>query len=686
MSMEDLDACTLGIIDREPIKILLNEGPSIEAKDMEEVRSSMEILNRVDLDLAYSSEKLVNLGNLLVNVRAKQDEVEALAVANDDSVDSVEKALTLDHLNAVLNSEIRQLDEFFSNLHDIILDARQKISSCGRLSELGIIVENKLHDSEESLGQLKERVLKLKMQLANALQIGSLGSNQDEWRHGVTPKPQVQAAEQKRVLRMLEKSLARELDLEKKITEMKQNEDDLKLKLRLREQVAFCMEEAAEVIWGRFLEAENTVEVLMGISKEMAGRLQIINFNLNGSLQREHETKLKFEACQQQLNAKDIAIRKLNESIAQLNAENSEVLSLKQNVETLEQKLSGSESQLMKANASIEENREQIKEMESEIESLKEDVYQLENRAENAEAKVAELTETNLELSEELGFLKGSNDSSTKKVSILEKKIRELELQLQHAKASSEAGQEQQNMLYSAIWDMETLIDELKQKVSKAENKTDTAEEQCIILSEANLDLNKEIDILRTRVEDLETSLNQATVEKMASAKDINVKTNFIMDLVMQLAIERERVQKQLCSLKNENKMLTGRLKNTTKENASPTGVESGDGDDKEPPPFTDNLAGATCVETPQEVPVECPLRSCEVEELPDHAPDNQTIKGMSSSSANTVLEPEKTEGAAEARRHKSRRYIYVAILGVLLSTLAPFLYNRRSSFVNFDG
>ncbi|XP_019164662.1 PREDICTED: WPP domain-interacting tail-anchored protein 2-like [Ipomoea nil] len=675
MVMEDLDACTLGIIDREPIQIILNEGPSIEAKDMEEVRSSMEILNRVDLDLAYSSEKLVNLGNLLVSVSAKRDEVEALAVANDDSVDSVKKALTLDHLNAILNSEITQLDEFFSDLHDLILDARQKISSCGRLSELGIIVENKLHDSEESLGQLKERILKMKMQ------IGSLVSNRDEW----TPKPQVKAAEQKRVLRMLEKSLARELDLEKKITEMKQNEDDLKLKLRLREQVAFCMEEAAEVIWGRFLEAENTVEVLMGISKEMAGRLQIINFNLHGSLQREHETILKLEACTQQLNAKDIAIRELDESIARLNTENSKVLSLKQNIETLEQSLSGSESRLMKANASIEANREQIKEMESEIESLKDDVYQLENRAESAEAKVAELTETNLELSEELGFLKGSNDSSTKKASILEKKIRELELQLQHAKASSEAGQEQQNMLYSAIWDMETLIDELKQKVSEAENKTDTAEEQCIILSEANFELNKETDILRTRVEDLETSLNQATVEKMASAKDINIKTNFIMDLVMQLAIERERVQKQLCSLKNENKMLAGRLKKA-EENSSPTGVESGNGDDIAPPPFTDNLAGATCVETPQEVAVECPSRSWEVEELPDHAPDNQTRKGMSSSSANTVVEPEKTEGAAETRRHKSRRYIYVAILGVLLSILAPFLYTRRSSFVNFDG
>lgn len=58
--------------------------------------------------------------------------------------------------------------------------------------------------------------------------------------------------------------------------------------------------------------------------------------------------------------------------------------------------------------------------------------------------------------------------------------------------------------------------------------------------------------------------------------------------------------------------MLTRRLQKT-KENASPTGVESGDADDKEPPPLTDNLASATCAKTPQEVPVECSLRSCEV-------------------------------------------------------------------------
>lgn len=126
------------------------------------------------------------------------------------------------------------------------------------------------------------------------------------------PKLHTDTVEQKRhILRMLEKSLGRELYLEKKLSEFKQNEEDLKLKLHLTEQVAFCMEEAAEVVWGRFLEAENTSEVLMGISKEMVGRLQINQFNKNGSMKQEDEAKWKLLDCMEQLKGRENAMRKL---------------------------------------------------------------------------------------------------------------------------------------------------------------------------------------------------------------------------------------------------------------------------------------------------------------------------------------------------------------------------------------
>ena len=362
-------------------------------------------------------------------------------------------------------------------------------------------------------------------------------------------KPKLQTVEQKRhILRMLEKSLGRELDLDKKLSGSKQNEEDLKLKLHLTEQVAFCMEEAAEVVWGRFLEAENFTEVLMGTSKELVGRLQLVQFSLNGTMQREDEAKRKLLDCMDELKGKETVFKKTESRIEEIITDNSEVFTLREKVKLLEKQLEESD---LKMKSSNEEKEEQLRDMENIIESMKENVYIAESRAESAEAKITQLTETNVDLNEELSFLKSTNDTNTKKVSLLEKQLRGLEIQQQHAKASSEASQEQQNMLYAAIWDMETLIEDLKSKVSKAEVKTENAAEQCIALSEANLELNKEVTFLRTKIECLETSLEQAGDAKVVSAKDINVKTNVIMDMVMQLAMERERIQKQVLALQS---------------------------------------------------------------------------------------------------------------------------------------
>ncbi|KAI7754356.1 hypothetical protein M8C21_006044 [Ambrosia artemisiifolia] len=330
-------------------------------------------------------------------------------------------------------------------------------------------------------------------------------------------KPRLQTVNKVNVLRMLEKSLSRELDLEKKLTESKQDEEDLRLKLRLTEQVAFIMEEAAEVVWGRFLEAENAAVVLMGVSRDVIAQHKLVQFNLNGFNERENGFRLKLENCIKLLNSKDASIEKLNSRITQLVADNLEVSVLREKVKSLEEKVNESESNLKKANESNELFQDRVREMESVIESLKDDVYTAENRAETAEGKM----------------------------SLLEKQSRDLEIQAQHAKASSEAGQEQQNMLYSAIWDMETLIDELKQKVSVAEMKAENAEEQCLLLTDTNSELTKEVEFLRAEVESLETSLSNANLEKMASTKDISAKTKLIMDTVLQLAKERERITRQ---------------------------------------------------------------------------------------------------------------------------------------------
>lgn len=352
--------------------------------------------------------------------------------------------------------------------------------------------------------------------------------------------------EQRRyIVRMLEKSLARELELERKLAESRNNEE-LKLKLRYTGQVAFYMEEAAEVVWGRFLEADNTAEVLMGISKGIMGHLQVTEFNLNGSLQRENELRSKVQNLIEQLKAKDAALEKLETCNVESVEEQSEMLALREKVKFLEEERKDFELRINNAIAENEACHEHLSEMENYVESLKEGIDIAENRAESAEAKVTQLTETNVELTEELNFHKGSASTAEKKVGLLENQLRELDIQLQNAKASSEASQEQQNMLYTAIWDMEILIEELKSKVSKAESNKESAEEQCSVLFESNLELNKELDLLRSRTVSLTTSLDQASNTKLSWAKEIDTKSKLIMDMVSQLASERERINNQV--------------------------------------------------------------------------------------------------------------------------------------------
>ncbi|XP_022146430.1 WPP domain-interacting tail-anchored protein 2-like [Momordica charantia] len=577
-------------MDENPGIYVANE--ESERLEMQELENTMKTLTKLELDLAYCSEKLMNLHVLLMCLLAQENDFEAMDLENDYIPDdSFGKVLAFDFLSGFLDSEVRELDSFMNMLEEEIIGARRMVSSCRQSSEVFNVVEEKLHDSEKSLVQSRKQILEVMMQSTKLQRIvlssGNwrledpvLSSNNDQVLN-IYGKSNTMTEQQRHILRMLEKSLARELDLEKKLSESKQREEELRLKLHYTEQVALRMEEAAEVVWGRFLEADNSVEVLMGISKELVGRLQLVQFNLHGSFQRENEMKSKFQDWTEQLKAKEVAIQELEKRNAEKIAKSAELDKLREEVKSLEEQLKESRLDLKNAFESEEASQDQLIEMENLVESLKEGICMAENRAEGAEAKLAQLQETNLELTEEVNFLKDSASSKEKKVGSLEKQLREQEIQLQHAKSSSEASQEQQNMLYSAIWDMETLIEDLKSKVSKAESKTDTAEEHCIILSEANFELNKELTSLKARVEFLEKALDQANSEKCSNANEINSSTKFIMDMVLQLAVERDRIQRQLSILTNDNKALIERLKNV-KDGASVIICDGGDYDKKE--------------------------------------------------------------------------------------------------------
>lgn len=314
----------------------------------------------------------------------------------------------------------------------------------------------------------------------------------------VNAKIKMQTAEQQRhILRLLEKSLAREIDLEKKLAEFRHVEEELKQRLLSSQQEVYCMEDETADVWERWFEADSTSAVLMGISKELLGRLQILQFNLNSLVQQETKLRSKLEDSIEELKAKENSLNELASSSAEV----GDLLVSQTN--NLKASLREAEDKLILAN--------------SEAFTLNEKVALLEKQ------------------------LKESD-----KVEFLERKLRESDIQLQCAIASAEASQEKQNLLNSTIDDMENLIVDLKGKVSKYESRADSAEEKCIILSESHAELNEELNFLRGRLESLETSLQQADETKLAAAKGVGLQTKVIANLVLQLAFERDRLHKQV--------------------------------------------------------------------------------------------------------------------------------------------
>ncbi|KAJ8544905.1 hypothetical protein K7X08_017488 [Anisodus acutangulus] len=521
---------------------------------MQEVQSVGEILTRLELDLACFSEKLVNLDQLVMHVATRESDFEAFASEKEHSSnDIVEKAIMFDLLSGVLDSEVKELGGLLSSVAMEIEDVRKVISSCGHVDdEVFILIEEKLHDSEKSLKQSQDYLLELRAQCTNFHGIILTSQGDQNWQNGeaadyfnsdalLTPKTKIkmQTVEQQRhILRMLEKSLARELDLEKKLTESRQVEEELQVRLQ---QEAFCMEEEIEDAWQRLFEGENAAEVLLGISKALLGQLQMAHFNLNGTVQRESSLQSKLQEMEEHLKSKDNLLGK-SESTSK---------ELEDKVKSLEKRLEDSESNYTSSANRSQELESEIHEMEDTINTLKEKNSEAERRIGTAENECKILEEANVELDKELNLLKSS---SSERINLLEKQLRDSELRLQHAVASAEASQEKQIMLNSTIKDMEDLIEDLKSKVSKAESLRETAEDKCIILSESNSDLNEELTFVRGRLACLEASLRQAEEMKKATARDINFRSKLITDLILQLALERERLEKQIASLIMENK------------------------------------------------------------------------------------------------------------------------------------
>ncbi|XP_026407701.1 WPP domain-interacting tail-anchored protein 1-like isoform X2 [Papaver somniferum] len=660
---------------------------------MRESVGAGEVLTRLELDLAYSAEKLLNLDILLMHVSAKESDYEALT-PEDDSVwadSAADKGLQFILLSGVLDTEVREIQSFMASLQTEIVYARQKVCSCDRDNDSFEEMEEKLKDLEKSFKQSENIVTDMRLQSAKFQRI--ILSFENGQFSPTSTRLKMQTAEQQRhILRMLEKSLARELDMEKKLSDSRNSEEELRRKLHTAEHELLCIEEAAEVSFERLFEAENAAVVLMGISKQILGQLQLLQFNMNGSVQREEQMGNELANIVEQLKTLEMSSSELDKSLSiqtntskislkeaeeKYNRADSEALALKETVHTLEEKVKESEIQLENAKASIEESEEhthelcaEITEMENQIEDLKKNISGVESKAENLEAKCKLLSEINLELNEELGLFK-NNVNNTEKVSSLEKQLNESDIQLQHARASAEASYEKQSMLNSAIRDMEDVIEDLKSKVAKAENRALSAEVKCTMLSETNMELNEELTFLRGRTECLETSLHQGDEAKAATAKDISIRTKLITDLVLQLAFERERLKKQITSLTRANRVLAE--KSSEKKNGSSTVASHAKNKIAEEPSPMERVGDATRSSNTSE------------EEVPQSFATHYEVKEPSVSNTG-VVEPVVCEEdddvidtvrTIDATQH-SFKYYLLAILVFFISVLVVYLSQQE--------
>ncbi|CAN1244388.1 WPP domain-interacting tail-anchored protein 1 [Linum perenne] len=538
-----------------------------DRETMGELGTPEDILTRVELDLAYADEKLQNLSLFSMQVANREGDFETFVAASDGDIleGSAEKALEFNLLSGILESVLSEVDQYLETLQTDIADVGNILSSCKDLGEISLVGEEKLQDCEELFKQLQDQVSAILVRSSEFKKIllsthgkstgnGEMYSSEEESLNNKSTIDMKTAEHQRQILRMLEKSLAREMDHEKKLNESAQLGEELSHILESVEQEVVIMDEEATDVWERCFAAENASEVLMGISKELISRLQVVQFNLNCSSQREAYLKSRLRESSDQLEAKETALQKFNSSSSKLNDFLlAQVFTLSEKVCLLEKQLKESEFQLLNSKDSEEGFQEEINRLENENEELEEKLSQAERKVENADKRCKLLTETNMELSEEIDILKHKSE----KVDVLEKQLKDSDIRIQHAVASAEASHEKQSMLYSTIRDMENLIEDLKSKVSKAESHADSAEDKCIILSESNAELNEELNFLRGRLGRLETFLNQSEESKLVTAKGISFRSKVMTDLVMQLAIERERLHKQVsisqlvCSLSN---------------------------------------------------------------------------------------------------------------------------------------
>ncbi|CAL1392300.1 unnamed protein product [Linum trigynum] len=119
-----------------------------------------DILTRVELDLAYASEKSLNLSLFTMQVANREGDFEALVSASDVDLfsDTAGKGLEFDLLSGILEFLVSELDQFLGNLQADIDEVSGILYSYKDAGGISFVLEEKLQDCNASLQQLQDQV------------------------------------------------------------------------------------------------------------------------------------------------------------------------------------------------------------------------------------------------------------------------------------------------------------------------------------------------------------------------------------------------------------------------------------------------------------------------------------------------------------------------------------------------
>lgn len=136
-----------------------------------DLANAVKVLTRLDLDLTYSADKLSNLHVLLMHLLARDIDLNLTSEGDDKyfSMGFIGQSLEFEYLSVYLDSEVREVAHFLDNLPAEIVDAHSKISSCRDVTEVYVIMEEKLHNCEQSLKHSVDQISEVKLHLAKLL-------------------------------------------------------------------------------------------------------------------------------------------------------------------------------------------------------------------------------------------------------------------------------------------------------------------------------------------------------------------------------------------------------------------------------------------------------------------------------------------------------------------------------------